>query len=142
MAELSNYPAVLGRKAMTAISCVHRMEWHSESIAGPRFICLDFESPRIAHLTSFLHRPLLCPLMSAGMALCPASSWSRQRGNGCSFSRPCPSPGCKENPCLYLSGMQTEGGPDGKIQGGGFYPHPADPQKSLFLTRTVFITIA
>ena len=38
--------------------------------------------------------------------------------------------------------MQMEGGPDSKIQGGGFYPHPADAQKSLFLTRTVFITIA
>ena len=35
MAELSNYRAALGRKAMTAISCVHRTEWHSESAADP-----------------------------------------------------------------------------------------------------------
>lgn len=55
---------------------------------------------------------------------------------------PSPLPGEKGNLCPIYPEYSWRGGPDGEIWGGGLYPYPAHPQESLFLTRTVFITIA
>lgn len=57
------------------------------------------------------------------------------------FHAPAPPQAARETPvyiyleCRWREALMAK-------SGGGFYPHPADPQKSLFLTRTVFITIA
>lgn len=117
------------------------LEQHSESAAGPRYICLDFESPRNPHLPPQEIPALALPGRQLDRTL--SSLLLEVGGKWDASSMPLPLPRLQGKPLSISIWNADGGGPDGKIiRGGGFYPHPADPQKSLFLTRTVFITIA
>lgn len=138
VAELSDPPAAPGGGKDRYQHLVCR-GWGGTQQLASRFVCLAFETPRAPRLPSFLHRSLCCPLMSARMAPCPTSPGTDEDTDAPPHTPPLPQAKRKTSVHIYL---EWRGGPDGEIWREEFYPHPVHTQKSLFLTRTVFITIA